>query len=179
MRLTYDLLKNFSYKELLKKGFSEKQITNKLRNFYYKESRALIINPEKGLTISKALQDLKKGRVRQGRTLPKPAINTLKKDLKNLNELSDIVDKINKNNKLSDNDAVSNYAKNIIDRYNKGQISAYDLHNAVYSYSNNIDMYIEKKYQTKQLTTITNFYNPMFNNTVHTYTNKEIRNMYE
>ena len=87
-KLKYADLFNFSKSELLRAGFSEKQILKKVSNFYLKEGWQLIINDSTGQTLSRALRELKRGRLSQGTLIPKTARKQLRQDLSNLTKLT-------------------------------------------------------------------------------------------
>ena len=129
--LKYADLFNFSKSELLKAGFSEKQILNKLSKFYLKEGWQLIINENTGQTLSRALRELKKGRLSQGTLIPKTARTQLKRDLSNLTKLT----------KKLGNDSLAN---RLLKEYEKGEINFSQLHNSLHSYVNNIEQYVNK-----------------------------------
>lgn len=166
MRLTYELLKSLSYKQLIKAGFSEKQILTKLSKFYLKEQRQLIINEEKGLTIERALRQLKKGKVDQGNWIIKTALNTLKKDIADLQRLSKYFGK-------------NSFANDILRQYQRGEINIYKLHNSMYTYSNNLAQYETKEVKNKEINILIDSYNPDLNPDAFKYTYSIIKSMYE
>lgn len=160
--LKYTDLFSFSKSELLKAGFSEKQILNKLSKFYLKEGRQLIINDSSGQTLARALRELKKGRVRQGVTIPKTAQTSLKQDLSNLRKLSKSLGKDSLANKL-------------LNGYEKGELNFSQLHNSLAKYVNNIEEYVNKDI-------LNNNTQLLIDNTIQTtigYTRKDIANIYD
>lgn len=130
-KLKYADLFNFSKSELLRAGFSEKQILKKVSNFYLKEGWQLIINDSTGQTLSRALRELKKGRLSQGTLIPKTARKQLRQDLSNLTKLT---------KKLGDD----SLANNLLKGYEKGELNFAQLHNSLAKYVNNIEEYINK-----------------------------------
>ena len=124
MRITYKDLRNKSYKELIKSGATDKQIQQKLSDFYLRENRQLIINEKDGLTLSKALKELKKGRVSQGVLLEKTIRFGVKNDIKNLKKLTKTLGK-------------NSFAANLYNRFQRGEINVYQLNDSVFRYSNN------------------------------------------
>lgn len=159
--LKYADLFNFSKSELLKAGFSEKRILNKLSKFYLKEGRQLIINDSTGETLARALRELKKGRVRQGVTIPKTAITQLKQDLSNLTKLT---------KKLG----IDSLANKLLKEYEKGELNFSQLHNSLSKYVNNIEEYVNKDI-------LNNNTQLLIDNTIQTtpgYTRKDVINIY-
>lgn len=124
MRVTYKDLQNKSYKELIKQGATDTQIQNKLSSFYLKEGRQLIINENEGKTLSKALKELKKGRVRQGVLIEKTARSNVKKDISALKKVSKILGK-------------DSYASKVYNQYQRGEVNVYQLNNFLYKYKDN------------------------------------------
>lgn len=160
--LKYADLFNFSKSELLKAGFSEKRILNKLSKFYLKEGRHLIINENTGQTLARALRELKKGRVSQGTLIPKTARAQLKQDLSNLTKLT----------KKLGNDSLAN---KLLKEYEKGELNFSQLHNSLSKYVNNIEEYINKDI-------LTNDTQLLIGNTIQTtpgYTRKDIVEIYD
>lgn len=129
--LKYADLFNFSKSELLKAGFSEKQILSKLSKFYLKEGWQLVINESKGETLSRALRELKKGRLSQGVKIPKTALTEVKQDLSTLRKLSKTFGK-------------DSLASKLIKEYENGEINNWQMHNALSTYVNSIKDYEPK-----------------------------------
>ena len=147
VRLTYDLLKTLSLSKLKRMGFSEKQILNKLSKLYLKEQRQLIINENTKNTLSNALRKLKRGKYDQGVWIHKTAISNLKNDIKNLNNLSKYFGK-------------DSFASKLLNEYQRGEINVYRLHNAMYTYVNNLSEYESKGITSNNIFTIIDNYNP-------------------
>ena len=162
-RLTYELLKTLSLSKLKRMGFSEKQILNKLSKLYLKEQRQLIINENTGQTLSKALRLLKKGKVSQGNWIQKTAVTNLKNDVSNLEKLSKYFGK-------------DSFASKMLNQYQRGEINVYRLHNAMYSYVNNIAEYEGKEITSSKIFAIIDNYSP---EVFEKYTYQSIKTMYE
>ena len=162
-RLTYELLKTLSLSKLKRMGFSEKQILNKLSKLYLKEQRQLIVNENTKNTLSNALRKLKRGKYDQGVYIQKTAISNLKNDVKNLNNLS----------KYFGEDS---FATKLLNQYQRGEINVYRLHNAMYSYVNNISEYECKEITSSKIFAIIDNYSPEI---FEKYTYQSIKAMYE
>lgn len=128
MRVTYKDLETKNFSTLIKQGATQDQLLNKLSNYYLKENRQLIINEKQGLTISKAMSDLKKGRVRQGVYIHKTATTNIKNDIKNLKKISKHFGK-------------DSFANTLLKEFKRGEINVYQLNSSVYRYQNNISEY--------------------------------------
>ena len=162
-RLTYELLKTLSLSKLKRMGFSEKQIINKLSKLYLREQRQLIINENTKNTLSNALRKLKRGKYDQGIWIQKTAISNLKNDIKNLNTLSKYFGK-------------DSFASKLLNQYQRGEINVYRLHNAMYSYVNNIAEYEGKEITSSKILAIVDNYSPEI---FEKYTYQSIKTMYE
>ena len=162
-RLTYDLLKTLSLSKLKKMGFSEKQILNKLSKLYLREQRQLIVNENTKNTLSNALRKLKRGKYDQGVWIQKTAVTNLKNDVKNLNNLSKYFGK-------------DSFASKLLNQYQRGEINVYRLHNAMYSYVNNINEYEGKEITSSKIFAIIDNYSPEI---FEKYTYQSIKTMYE
>lgn len=162
-RLTYELLKTLSLSKLKRMGFSEKQILNKLSKLYLREQRQLIINENTKNTLSNALRKLKRGKYDQGVYIQKTAVSNLKNDVKNLNTLSKYFGK-------------DSFASKLLDQYQRGEINVYRLHNAMYSYVNNISEYEGKEITSSKIFAIVDNYSPEI---FEKYTYQSIKTMYE
>lgn len=132
MRVTYKDLETKSYSQLIRQGATEDQLLNKLSNYYLKENRQLVINERQGKTISKAMADLKKGRVRQGIYIHRTAKTNITNDLKNLKRISKHFGK-------------DSFASTLLKEYRRGEINVYQLNTSVYRYQNNISEYEANK----------------------------------
>lgn len=130
MRVTYKDLQNKSYKQLIKEGAKEEQIQKKLSDLYLKNDRQLIINEKEGYTLSKALKELKKGRVTQGVLIEKTARSNVKKDVTALKKASKLMGK-------------NSYANKVYTQYQRGEINIYQLNNFLYKYTDNPAKYEE------------------------------------
>ena len=164
--LKYADLFNFSKSELLRAGFSESQILNKLNKLYLREGRQLIINENTGQTLSRALRQLKRGIVDQGVSLPKPALQMYKEDMKNLNNL------IKNNKKLFNKDSLP---YQWFERAKTGEMYFSEVHNAMKSYFSNPQLYIEQEKITKDL----ELFIDNTKNNMSYIRNPEIRAMYD
>lgn len=162
-RLTYELLKTLSLSKLKRMGFSEKQILNKLSKLYLREQRQLIVNENTKNTLSNALRKLKRGKYDQGVYIQKTAVSNLKNDVKNLNTLSKYFGK-------------DSFASKLLDQYQRGEINVYRLHNAMYSYVNNISEYEGKEITSSKIFAIVDNYSPEI---FEKYTYQSIKTMYE
>ena len=162
-RLTYELLKTLSLSKLKRMGFSEKQILNKLSKLYLREQRQLIINENTKNTLSNALRKLKRGKYDQGVYIQKTAVSNLKNDVKNLNNLS----------KYFGEDS---FASKLLNQYQRGEINVYRLHNAMYSYVNNIAEYEGKEITDSKIFAIIDNYSPEI---FEKYTYQSIKALYE
>lgn len=166
MRVLYKDILTKSYSALKKAGATDNQIRKTLSKYYLKEGRQLIINESKGQTLSKALIDLKKGRVRQGVVIPKTAITNLKNDIKNLQKL----------NKYFGKDS---FAGKLLNKYERGEMNAVALHNSMYSYVNNLAEYEDKAINNSNIEIIVDNFNPSFNPNAKPYTRIDVIDMYE
>ena len=162
-RLTYELLKTLSLSKLKKMGFSEKQILNKLSKLYLREQRQLIVNENTKNTLSNALRKLKRGKYDQGVWIQKTAVTNLKNDVSNLEKLSKYFGK-------------DSFASKMLNQYQRGEINVYRLHNAMYSYVNNINEYEGKEITSSKIFAIIDNYSP---EVFEKYTYQSIKTMYE
>ena len=145
-RLTYELLRNTSYANLIRMGYTPEKIMNKLANFYLKEGRQLIIpkiiKDGKSMfdykTLAKAVNDLNKGRVRQGKVIDVTMRTQTKMNVRVLKDLT----------KRLGNDS---FANKLYDSYRSGEMNAYQFNKAVHTYANNIGEYeiLYEKYKAE------------------------------
>lgn len=146
-RLTYALLKKLSLSALKKAGFTEPQILKKLSKLYLKEQRQLIISENTGKTLSNALRLLKRGKYTQGVWVQKTAVTNLKNDVSNLEKLSKYFGK-------------DSFASKLLNQYQRGEINVYRLHNAMYSYTNNLAEYEGKSITDSKIQAVVDNYSP-------------------
>lgn len=127
-KLTYDMLKKYSYKELIKKGFSESTILSKVSDYYLKNQRILTINEAEGKTISRALKLLKRGNVSQGVWIEKTQYDITKLDVRTLKKISSAIGK-------------DSFANKILTEFQNGLINPYQLNKIIHSYASNPAQY--------------------------------------
>lgn len=138
-KLTYDMLKKYTYKELIKKGFSESSILSKVSDYYFKNQRILIINKAEGKTISRALKLLKRGNVSQGVWIEKTQYDITKLDLRLLRKVSNAIGK-------------NSFANTLLVDFKAGRTNPNHLHNILHSYISNPSQYEdESKVDTVEL----------------------------
>lgn len=127
-KLTYDMLKKYSYKELIKKGFSESTILSKVSDYYLKNQRILTINNLEGKTLSRALKLLKRGNVSQGVWIEKTQYDITKLDVRALKKISKSIGK-------------DSFANKILTEFQNGEINPYQLNHILHSYASNPSQY--------------------------------------
>lgn len=127
-KLTYDMLKKYSYKELIKKGFRESSILSKVSDYYLKNQRILTINKLEGKTISRALKLLKRGNVSQGVWIEKTQYDITKLDVRVLKKISNAIGK-------------DSFAHTILTDFQTGRINPYQLNHILHSYASNPSQY--------------------------------------
>jgi len=146
MRLKYSDLKTRGYAELIKKGATKEQILNKLSNLYLSENRQLIINETKGLTISKALRELKRGKVSQGVYIHKTARVNTKRDISTLKLIEKAYGK-------------DTYATSLLNQYRRGESNVYQIHEATSKIVSNPSEYLDGSLENEITSIIEGFNN--------------------
>lgn len=135
-RLTYKLLRNTSYGNLIKMGFTPEKILEKLTNFYLKEGRQLtiprVLKDGKSVfdykALAKAVNELNKGRVRMGKIIDITMQTQNKLNIKVLKQLTSTYGE-------------DSFAKKLYSSYQAGEINVYQLNKSVHTYVNNIAEY--------------------------------------
>ena len=126
-RLTYLELRNTSYKKLLKK-YSVKTIYKKLNNFYRSEGRQLTLDIKDTKKLSKTISDLNKGRVRQGKVIPKTARKLEKSNYQNLRTIAKEL-------------GADSFAAKMLGNYERGEMAWYQLDKAMHNYTADVGAY--------------------------------------
>lgn len=128
--LTYSKLEVFSLSQLKKMGYSTKSIYNKLNSYYRKEGRQLMLDKTDEKSFTRAIRDLKKGKLYSSRVIVKTERSREKLAY-------------NKLKKIAEKTSSDSFANQVLDSYQKGYMNSYQLNTTMSKFTANAGAYLE------------------------------------